>query len=77
MEFVFFLSYSNVIADSLSRPNQFLGLEWTLEMNIFLDLQRKGPVVLDLLRHLFHHCGVIFAPTLVHKTAGVDAMLQF
>ena len=51
----------NVLADSLSRPNQVQGSEWTLKQEVFLDLQRRWPVMLELLAtSLSHQCSLIF-----------------
>lgn len=44
-----FVSVStNVVADVLSQTNQVLGAYWTLCMDVFLDLSRKWPVMVDL-----------------------------
>ena len=34
----FIMGRDNVLADTLSRPNQILGSEWTLKMEVFRDL---------------------------------------
>ena len=38
----------NVLADSLSRPNQVLGSEWTLKTEVFQELRKRWPVTIDL-----------------------------
>ena len=38
-----FIMGRNVLADSLSRPNQILGSEWTLKLSVFQQLQRRWP----------------------------------
>ena len=47
----FIMGKHNVLADSLSRPNQILGSEWTLKREVFQDLCRRWPVSIDLLQH--------------------------
>ena len=37
----FIMGRHNVLADSLSRPNQILGSEWTLKLDVFQDLRRR------------------------------------
>ena len=44
----FIMGKHNVLADSLSRPNQILGSEWTLKQEVFQDLCRRWPVSIDL-----------------------------
>ena len=39
---------NNVLADALSRPNQIQGSEWMLKMEVFNELQRLWPVMVDL-----------------------------
>ena len=45
----------SVLADSLSRPNQVQGAEWTLKQGVFLDLWKRWPVMLDLFATSLHH----------------------
>ena len=53
----------NVAADSLSRPNQVVGTEWTLHQEVFDSLRKRWPVMIDLFASsLNHRCGVYFAP---------------
>ena len=40
----FIMGRHNVLADSLSRPNQVLGSEWTLKIKVFQELRRRWPV---------------------------------
>ena len=73
----FIIGKDNVIADSLSRRNQIIGSEWSLHPEVFLELQRKWPVTLDLFAtSLNKKCPVYFAPHLDPQAAGTDAFLQ-
>ena len=57
----FIMGRNNVIADSLSRPNQILGSEWTLKAEVFQDLQKRWPVSIDLFAtSLNHQCCPFF-----------------
>ena len=57
----FIIGSHNVLADSLSRPNQVLGSEWTLKAEVFQELRRRWPVSIDLLAtSLNHQCCPIF-----------------
>ena len=54
---------NNVLADSLSRPNQIQGSEWTLKWEVFQELNRKWPVMIDLFATLLNHrCSLYFLP---------------
>ena len=44
----FIMGRHNVLADSLSRPNQILGSEWTLKTEVFQELRKRWPVSIDL-----------------------------
>ena len=52
----FIMGRNNVLADSLSRPNQIQGSEWTPKMEVFLDLRKKLPVMIDLFATSSNHC---------------------
>ena len=68
---------NNILADSLSRPNQVQGSEWTLKQEVFLDLQRRWPVMLDLFAtSLNHQCSLYFLPHHDPMALGTDAFLQ-
>ena len=68
----FIMGCNNVLADSLSRPNQILGLEWTLKTEVFQDLRKRWPVSIDLFAtSLNHQCCPYFSP--FH---GPNALLQ-
>ena len=68
---------NNVLADSLSRPNQVQGSEWTLKWEVFLQLNRKWPVMIDLFAtSLNHHCSLYFSPFHDPSSIGTDALLQ-
>ena len=44
----FIMGRHNVLADSLSHPNQILGSEWALKTEVFQDLRKRWPVSIDL-----------------------------
>ena len=53
---------NNVLEDSPSRPNQIQGSEWTLKQDVFLDLRRRWPVMVNLFAtSLNHQCSLFFA----------------
>ena len=73
----FVLGKDNMVADSLSCPNQVVGAEWTLHQEVFDSLRKRWPVMIDLFASsLNHRCGVYFAPVSDPLAAGTDAMLQ-
>ena len=68
---------NNVLADALSRPNQVQVSEWTLKKEVFLELQRRWPVMLDLFTtSLNRQCFIYFSPYHDPKALGMDAFLQ-
>ena len=53
----------NVLADSLSRGSQVLGSEWTLNMEVCLELFHRWPVTVNLFATSFNHrLQVYFSP---------------
>ena len=67
----------NVIADSLSRPNQVLGSEWTLQTGVFQELRRRWPVSIDLFAtSLNHQYCPYFSPFRDPNALGTNALLQ-
>ena len=73
----FLLGSQNVIADSLSRPNQIQGAEWTLCQEIVDRLLRKWPAIIDLFAtSLNYRLPVYFAPLKDPLSAGTDSLLQ-
>ena len=77
----FIMGRHNVLADSLSRPNQGLGSEWTLKTEVFQELRTRWPVSIDLFATSFNHqCSQYFSP--FHSLwvrmlfSGTDALLQ-
>ena len=49
----------NVLADFLSRPNQIQGSEWTLKFEVFHQLNKRGPVLINLFAmSLNHRCSL-------------------
>ena len=67
----------NVLADSLSRGGQILGSEWTLHMEVCLELFRRWPVTVDLFTtSLNHRLQVYFSPMAGPQAAAVDALIQ-
>ena len=68
---------NNMVADTLSRPDQVLGSEWMLHQGVFSWLRQRWPVTIDLFASsLSHRCSVYFAPVSDPMVAGTDAMLQ-
>ena len=73
----FIKGQNNVLADSLSRPNLVHGSEWSLKQEVFLDLQGRSPVMLDLFAtSLNHQCSPYFSPFQDPMALGTDAFLQ-
>ena len=73
----FIMGCNNVLADSLSRPNQILGSEWTLKAEVFQYLRKKWPVSIDLFAtSLNHQCCPYFYPFHDPNSLGTDALLQ-
>ena len=73
----FIMGRHNVLADSLSRPNQVLGSEWTLKTEVFQELWKRWPVSIDLFAiSLNHQCSQYFSPFLDQNALGTDALLQ-
>ena len=67
----------NVLADSLSRPHQSLGSEWTLHRDVFWDLRLQWPAMVDLFATSANHrCSVYFSPFRDPQAVGADAFLQ-
>ena len=73
----FIMGWHNVLADSLSRPNQVLGSEWTLKTEVFQELRKGWPVSIDLFAtSLNHQCSQYFSPFHEQNALGTDALLQ-
>ena len=73
----FVMGKNNVLADSLSRPNQVQGSEWTLRWEVFQELCKKWPVMIDLFAtSLNHRCSLCFSPLHDPRALGTDALLQ-
>ena len=73
----FIMGQNNVLADALSRPNQIQGSEWTLKMEVFIELRRKWPVLVDLFTtSANHHCSLYFSPFHDPQVMGTDALLH-
>ena len=73
----FILGKNNVLADSLSRKNQIIGSEWTLNQDVFNSILKKWPVNIDLFATtLNYRCQTYFAPLRDSMSAGTDAFLQ-
>ena len=73
----FIMGSHNVMADSLSWPNQILGSEWTLKAEVFQDLRKRWPVSIDLFAtSLNHQCCPYFSPFHDPNALGTDALLQ-
>ena len=68
---------NNVVADTLCRPNQVVGTEWTRYQEVFDSLCRRWPMMVDLFASsLNYRCGLYFALVLDPVASGTDAMLQ-
>ena len=66
---------NNVLANSLSRLNQIQGSEWTLKWEVFLQLNRKWPVMIDLFAtSLNHRCSLYFLPFHDPSSISTDAL---
>ena len=73
----FIMGKHNVLVDSLSRPNQIHGSEWTLKQEVFQDLCKWWPASIDLFAtSLNHRCSVYFSPYHDRNALGTDALLQ-
>ena len=67
----------NVLADALSRKDQVLGAEWTLCPQVFKEVQRRWPVLIDLFAtSLNHRLPLYFSPVQDPQALATDAMLQ-
>ena len=71
----FIMGRHNVLADSLSRPNQILGSEWTLKTSVFQDQRKRWPVSIDLFAtSLNRQCSIFFTiPRSEHLSYGCSA----
>ena len=68
---------NNVLADTLSRPNQILGSEWMLKLEVLLDLRKCWPVMIDLFATSSNHqCFPYFSPFHDRNALGADTLLQ-
>ena len=68
---------NNVLADSLSRPNQVKGSEWTLKWEVFRELNNKWPMISDhFATSLNHRCSLYFLPFRDRSAISRDALLQ-
>ena len=73
----FIMGKHNVLADSLSRPNQTQGSEWTLKLEVFQELRKRWTVSIDLFAtSLNHRCSRYFSPFHDRNALGTDALLQ-
>ena len=73
----FIMGHNNVLADSLSRPNQILCSEWTLKLSVFQQLRRRWPVSIDLFTTSLNHCCLpYFSPCHDPNALGTNALLQ-
>ena len=66
-----------MVAVSLSRRQQVLGSEWTLDQGVVNDLQAMWPVTVDLfITALNYRLPVYFSPLNDPIATGIDAFLQ-
>ena len=62
---------------SLSRPDQIQGSVWTLHMEVFLELRRQWPVMIDLFATSANHrCSIYFLPFRDPQAMRTNALLQ-
>ena len=66
----------NVLADSLSWPHQLPSSEWSLNMGVFLSLQRQWPVMIDLFATSDNRRCSLFLALPLSLSTGTDALLQ-
>ena len=67
----------NVVADSLSRPNEVIGSKWTLVQEVVDQLVGHWPANIDLFATaLNHRMPVYFAPMVDRASSGTAALLQ-
>ena len=67
----------NVVADTLSQPNEVIGSEWTLAQEVVDQLVHRWPVNIDLFATaLNHRMPVYFAPMAGPASSGTDTLLQ-
>ena len=70
----FIMGKNNVLADSLSYPNQVQGSEWTLKLEVFQKLRQKWPVMVDLFATSSNHrCSLNFSPFHDPQALGTDS----
>ena len=68
---------NNVLTDALSRPNQVQGSEWMLKMEVFEELRRRWPVMIDLFAtSVSRLCSLYFSPFQDPQALGTDALLH-
>ena len=73
----FIVGSQNVLADSLSRHQQFLGSEWTLSQEVVDELVARWPTTVDLFATaLNYQLPVYFSRLSNLMAAGMDAFLQ-
>ena len=66
--------HSGLLADSLSRPHQILGSEWTLHA-VFRDLSHLWPVIVDLFATSANHLFCLFL-SLPGSSVGGDRCIS-
>ena len=73
----FIVGAPNVVADSLSRHHQVLGLEWTLAQEVVDELVARWLATVNLFATaLSYHLPAYFSPLSDPMAAGTDAFLQ-
>ena len=73
----FITGKNNVLADSLSRPNQVQESEWTLKLEVFQSLGRRWPVLVDLFATSTNHCcSLYFSPFHNPQALRTDSFLH-
>ena len=73
----FIMGCHNILADSLSCPNQVLGSKWTPKTEVFQELRKRWPVTIDLFAtSLSRRCSIYFSPFHDPNALATDALLQ-
>ena len=73
----FIMGKMNVLADSLSRANQVIGSEWTLNQEVVNSLMKKWPVTVDMFATALNYRLPLYVSPLKDPQAiGTDAFLQ-
>ena len=68
---------NSVITDALSCPNKVQAAEWMLKVEVFEELRRRWPVMIDLFATSANRrCSLYFSPFRDPQALGTDALLH-